>query len=91
MSEHDEVMARLDWLTQAVKHLLGREVVELTPLAEVEREVPPDPVPTVVPEVCAHRNQSLRRTDSVLICADCGHPFGATGVISQPTNPEEFQ
>ena len=92
MSDHDEVMSHLRWLTAAVKHLLaeeaGIELDEWEPEAPLEDYVPDDmsqfehiavrtrPQPKA--PVCAHRQQVL--IDGVLQCAYCHYVFNGTGV-----------
>jgi hypothetical protein len=90
MSDHDEVIARLDWLTEAVKVLLKQIPVAYQPestVAEYEGDTDEDAamaeqleatraVQPVVP-VCTHRHQGI--VGGHLRCIDCGFTYGQSG------------
>ena len=84
MSDHDEVMERLDWLVKAVKYLLSQE--EPAGLIEADEDMsehehfavrtPPKPAP------CTHQHQQV--VDGVVRCAKCMYPLIQSGVVGDP-------
>ena len=95
MSDHDEVMERLDWLVEAVKHLLSNTAIQ-NPILLTDgtvREVvrPPSDTPVEQPveaSSCSHQHQAL--IGGRITCAKCGMPLGPkTGVVGKDLRPEE--
>ena len=80
MSDHDEVMERLDWCVTALKALLGNQVVAPSPEAPVvdDPELADDPevaamlatVQDTPPPRCTHQHQ--RKEGRNIVCAKCG-------------------
>jgi hypothetical protein len=90
MSDHDEVMERLDWLVKAVGYLLKLEPVDPeVPTGPVER--PPDDAPPVqdTPVTnCLHNQQAI--IDGYPTCAKCGTRLGPrSGVVGKNLQPGE--
>ena len=80
MSDHDEVMKRLDWCVAALKYLLSKDAgwQPEAVLGDLEDEEWVVPVHEPRPKACPHNQQVL--VDGNVRCARCGTVLTASGV-----------